>query len=299
MECRSEATAFLIDLSASQTKFPAKARKSVLRHIDSKSSDYASVALVTYGTHIRTQEYPSAMITNKQGRAILNKTLQNLDWNGTPVTHASSLEQALKIAHNLVYGVKTERTSMKQGNQVLRQIVIISERGQSIGGSTDLCSRTHTDYLFITKRCPTRILSETKGICPTHLVSNQTCARQPNKALKQFFSERTRSIWEGAANTAKKLASHGLINVTRVFPGDGKQTYCFTINIFAPCTGKRFRLTLHSFNKVSRKSGIQLSKCHTRRFKLDVSITQTWLCSTVKQVPISFIELKQDYSLPT
>ena len=72
MECRNEATAFLMDLSISQTKFPTKARKVILQHINGKSSDYASVVLVTYGTHTLTKKYPSAMITNKQERATLN-----------------------------------------------------------------------------------------------------------------------------------------------------------------------------------------------------------------------------------
>ena len=271
MECRSEATAFLMDLSASQTNFPAKARKAVLRHINSKSSDYASVALVTYSTHTRTKEHPGAMITNKRGRALLNKKLQKLDWTGgMSATHASSLEQALKIAHNLVDGVKTERAYMKQGNQVLRQIVIISERGQNIGGSTDICSRKDRDYLFITKRCPTRVLSETKILCPTQLANNQTCSRKTSKGLKQFFSERARNVFEGTANTSKNIASQGFINVSSIFPGDGRKTFCFAINVFDTCSSKQFRLTLKAFNNERQERTILLRKCHTRRFNVEV-----------------------------
>ena len=270
MECRSEATAFLMDLSASQTNFSAKARKAVLRHINSKSSDYASIALVTYGTHIRTKDHPSAIITNKRGRVFLNKTLQNLDWTGgTSATHASSLKHALKIAHSLVNGVKTERAYMRRGNLILRQIVIISERGQSIGGSTDLCSGKHSDHLFITKRCPTRILSETKRLSPTRLANNQYCSRQPGKALKQFFLERARNVFEGTVDTSKTEASQGFINVTRAFPGDSRETFCFSINVFARCSASQFRLTLDGVSKASQKP-IILGKCHTRRFDLEV-----------------------------
>ena len=211
---------FIVDRSQQAGgKFQRKAKQAIMRHIKRRSSEFASVSIITYGARSKNAR-PQAIINKDAGKTLLLNRIRNMQQDEPGVTDAQDLAEALKMAHDVLdhrYMI-VDRITPK--STPLHEIVVLGKSGVGQYNSS-LCmdGNQRVSYLFIGS-CPSKPINLAdsrrrcfrKNMCSEHTQS-------PKKALNHFFSVKTRSVFEKSPKQVRGGSNQflmGFVNISSV-----------------------------------------------------------------------------------
>ena len=114
-------------------RFLSKAKNAMKKHIKRRTSEFASVSIITYGA--RSENVPPQAIINKDaGKTLLLNRIRNMQQGEAGVTDAQDLVEALKMAHDVLTLQLIERET--QTLTPLHKIIVL-------GKSSTCCSGQH------------------------------------------------------------------------------------------------------------------------------------------------------------
>ena len=114
-------------------RFLSKAKNAMKKHIERRTSEFASVSIITYGARCKN-EPPQAIINNDAGKTLLLNRIGNMQQGEAGVTDAQDLGEARNMAHDVVAFQLLERET--QTLAPLHKIIVL-------GKSSMYCSGQH------------------------------------------------------------------------------------------------------------------------------------------------------------
>ena len=249
---------FILDRSKqAHGTFLKKAKNAMKKHIRKRTSEFASVSIITYGA--RSKNAPPQTIINKgAGKTLLLKRIRKMEQNEAGVTDAQDLDQALKMAHDALAHQLIERET--PGSTPLHEIVVLGKSGVGQSNSS-LCTvrNQKVSYLFVGS-CPSKPINFTDRRCYRQNMCSEH-PQSPKKALNHFFSAKKRSIFEKSPKQVRGGSNQslmGFVNIssvvytTRTQPNKTIHCLQFTVDTDVEeekrCESEACNLTLHVEN---------------------------------------------------
>ena len=252
---------FILDRSKqAHGRFLRKAKNAMKKHIKRRTSEFASVSIITYGA--RSKNAPPQTIINKDtGKTLLLKRIRHMQQDEQGVTDAEDLDEALEMAHNVLAHQLIERET--QTLTPLHEIVVLGKSGVGQYNSS-LCMVGHqkVSYLFVGScpRPPTNHTDSENGCYKSDMCSKHT--HSPKKALQHFFSGKKRSVFEKSPKQVRGGSNQslmGFVNISSVVDTTRTQhnttIYCLQFNVdtnsdhgedvYVRCENYACNLTLH------------------------------------------------------
>ena len=211
---------FILDRSKqAHETFLKKAKNAMRKHIRNRTSEFASVSIITYGA--RSKNAPPQTIINKDaGKNLLLKRIRDMQQDEAGVTDAEDLDEALMMAHDILDAGYMVVDKITAGLTPLHEIVVLGKSGVGQYNSS-LCmdDNQKVSYLFVGS-CPSQAINHAdsrrrcyrRNMCSQHTQS-------PKKALQRFFSVKTRSVFEKSPKQVRGGSNQslmGFVNISSV-----------------------------------------------------------------------------------